>query len=84
MAPATITTKIYEFVHSPNTEVVQLTVSNGETYTSVKFKTVLGATATLNSDNDGYINCVISGQTVTIYSTAGSDKLVTLQLFGRK
>ncbi|MAF50789.1 MAG: hypothetical protein CMH64_01730 [Nanoarchaeota archaeon] len=84
MAAATILTKVYEFVHSPNMEVVQLTVSNAETYKSVKFKTILAAVVTNNEDNDGYVNVIFSGQTATIYSTASADTNMTLILFGRK
>jgi len=84
MAAATITTKVYDWVHHPNIEVVQLTVTDGETYTSTKFKTLLAAIATGNANNDAHINVTISGQTATINYAGQTDQLVTLVLFGRK
>ncbi len=84
MADVTVLTKIYEFVHSPYMEVVQIEASEGEEYKSVKFKTILGATLTLNEDNDGYVIATHSGQTATIHSTSGADKTMTLVLYGRK
>lgn len=84
MADATITTKIYEHCHLPNVEVVQLTATDGETYVSKKFKTILGVIATSNSDNDAYLQATYSGQTVTIRYASMTDKLVTLMIFGKK
>jgi len=84
MADVTVLTKIYEFVHSPYMEVVQIEASEGEEYKSVKFKTLLGAVITNNEDNDGYVNVTFSGQTATINSTATADTTMTLILFGRK
>lgn len=84
MADVTIKTKVYEFVHSPNMEVVQIEASNNEDYKSVKFKTILAAVVTNNEDNDGYVNVTFSGQTATIFSTSTSDTTMTLVLFGRK
>ena len=84
MAAATVTTKIYEYDHNPSREVVVLTVTDGETYTSVKFKTLLGALATGNQDNDAHINVTVSGQIATINYAGMTDQLVTLELFGIK
>lgn len=84
MTAATVTTKVYEYDHIPSREVVVLTVTDGETYTSVKFKTILGAKATGNQDNDAHINVTFSGQTATINYAGQTDQLVTLELFGIK
>ena len=84
MAAATITTKVYEHDHLPSREVVVLTVSDGETYTSVKFKTLLGALATANADDDAELNVTLSGQVATINWASVTDKLITLELFGIK
>ena len=61
MAAATITQKADEYDHLPSREVVQLTVSDGETYTSIKFETVLTAQATGNEEIDAHLNVSISG-----------------------
>ena len=84
MADVTVLTKVYEFVHSPNMEVVQVEATTTEEYKSVKFKTILAAVATNNEDNDGYINVTLSGQTATIIGSFASDTTMTLVLFGRK
>ncbi len=81
---ATIKTKVYEWVHIPSMEVVELTVSNGETYISTKFKNIRGAIITHSEDNDGYTNVTFSGATATIYTTASADTNMTLVLFGEK
>ena len=84
MAAATITTRVYEHVHSPHMEVVALTVSDGETYVSEKFGTILGAIATANADDDAELNVTLSGATATINWASVTDKLMTLVLFGIK
>ena len=84
MAAATITTRVYEYKHDPGMEVVALTVSDGETYVSTKFKTILGAIGTANADDDAEINVTFSGQTATINWASVTDKLMTLVLFGIK
>ena len=84
MVAATITTKLYEFDHLPSRESVVLTVSDGETYTSTKFKTLIGAHVTANADDDAALNVTLSGQVATINWAGVTDKLVTLELFGRK
>jgi len=84
MAAATITTKIYEYAHIPGIEVVALTATDGETYVSTKFKTILGAIATASADDDAELNVTFSGQTATINWASVTDKLMTLVLFGIK
>lgn len=84
MVAADVTTKVYEYDHNPSREVVVLTVSDGETYTSVKFKTLLAAIATGNEDVDAYLNVTLSGQVATINYAAQTDKKITLELFGIK
>ncbi len=74
-------------IHDPTREVVQLTVSSGETYTSRKFGTVKTVIATLNEApgvTSADLIASISGATVTITYTGLSDKLVTLELTGEK
>ena len=84
MAAADVTTDT--FVHIPDIEVVQLTVSDGETYTSKKFKVIKAATATGNADVDAHLNVVpgtgASSNVVTINYAGQTDKLITLALYG--
>ena len=70
----------------PSIEVVTLEVTDGETYTSRKFRVVEGAIATGNEDVDAYLNAVPNGTTglVTINYAAQTDKDITLVLWGRK
>jgi len=84
MADATITTVLTEYDHLPSREMVVLTVSDGETYTSIKFKTLLGASATGNEDIDAHLNVTVSGQVATINYAGQTDKLITLELWGIK
>ncbi len=87
MAAADINSKIYNWVHTPYMEVVQLEVTNDETYKSRKFKVVFGAIATNNSDNNSQATAVavtISGNEVTLRNADLSNSDVTLILFGRK
>ncbi len=84
MAAATITQRLDDFLHLPNIEAVQLTVSDGETYNSIKFSTILGAIATANADDDAELNVTFSGKTATLNWASVTDKLVTLVLFGIK
>ncbi len=81
---ATIKTKVYEYVHIPSMEVVELTVTSGEEYRSTKFKTILGALVTHSEDNDGYTNVTFSGQVATIIGSFAGDTDMTLVLFGIK
>ena len=84
MAAATVTTKVYEYDHDPGKETVVLTVSDGETYVSKKFKTIKAAQATGNENVDAHLNVSFSGQTATINYAGQTDKLVTLTLWGKK
>ena len=80
MAEATIvrTVQTYNTVD----EVVVLTVSDGETYTSRKFETIFAATATGNSDVDADLNVTFSGAVATINWASQTDKTLTLHLWG--
>jgi len=84
MAAATITEVLNEWAHTPYIEIVQLTASDGETYASKKFQTILGAIATSNDDNDADLQVTLSGSIATIRYDGQTDKLVTLMLFGRQ
>lgn len=82
---ATITNRIE--VNDPIKEVVVLTFSDGETYISRKFSTILGVQATLTEDTGSLtypVSCAISGGTVTLHCEGVTDKLVCLTLYGRK
>ena len=83
MAAATIVRTID--VADPAMEVVELEVTDGETYTSKKFKIVYGGVCTGKEDQDAAINVVPDGTTglVTINYAAMTDKDVILVLFGR-
>lgn len=72
------------YIHDPTCEVVQLTVTNAETYISKKFSTIYGAIATGNEDIDAHLNVTFSGATATINYAGQTDKLVTLVLYGLK
>ena len=85
MTAATITSRIE--LNDPTCETVVLTVTDGETYTSKKFSTVLGGTATFNEDQGSLtypISLAISGGIVTLHCEGLSDKKICLVLFGRK
>ena len=84
MVAADVKERVYEWAHAPYMEVVTLTVSDGETYVSTKFKTILAAVATSNEDDDAEINVTFSGQTATINWASVTDKAMTLILFGQK
>lgn len=87
MALATITNDLG--IPNPNMEVVQLTASDGETYTSKKFSIVAGVIATANADDDAALNAVaVNGSSgapavITINWASVTDKLVTLVIFGK-
>ncbi len=80
MAAATVTRTIPTY--STNMEVVVLTVSDGETYTSKKFGTITAAIATANEDDDAELNVTYSGAVATLNFASVTDKLVTLMLWG--
>jgi hypothetical protein len=80
MTAATITK--YVETALPSVEVVQLTVTDGETFVSRKFKTLTGAVISGNEDNDAHINVTLSSATATINYAGMTDQKVTLILFG--
>jgi hypothetical protein len=82
MVAATITTNLE--AHDPMRETVLLEVSDGETYTSKKFGSILAAHATGNADVDAHLNVTFSGAVATINYAGQTDKAVTLTLFGLK
>ena len=84
MAAATIIDQVNEWFHMPGMEVVTLTVSDGETYTSKKFATIKGATGTANEDEDAELNVTFSGQVATINWASVTDKKATIILFGEQ
>ena len=85
MAAATILQDIREYCNVPGIEVVRLEVSDGETYASRKFSSIMGVIPGLNSDNDlAGFNATYSGKTVTVNHTGAADRVVTLMIFGAK
>lgn len=85
MTAATITDRVE--VNDPIKEVVILTFTDGETYVSRKFATVVAVQATLTEDTGSLtypVSCAISGGTVTMHCEGVTDKLVCLVLYGRK
>lgn len=81
MTAATVTAYIETGL--PSIEVVYLTYTDQYTYTSRKFKTILGAIATTNEDAQNDIQVAISGQTATLHCAGASGNVCTLVLFGR-
>ncbi len=85
MTAATITKQLE--INDPSKEVVLLTVTDGETYTSKKLGLVRAVQATFNEDQGTLsipLSCAISGPTVTVHGTGVSDQLVCLTLYGNK
>ncbi|MHA1690033.1 MAG: hypothetical protein ACTSU7_00215 [Candidatus Heimdallarchaeaceae archaeon] len=82
MAAATITTRIEN--SDTTTEVVVLTATDAETYTSRKFGSIDAAQVTANSDVDAHLNVTFSGAVATINWAGQTDKVCTLTLWGRK
>ncbi len=80
MVAATVTEVIELF--QPGQEQAILEVTDGETYLSRRLGTVKTAFATANVDDDGEVNCTISGQTVTINAAGMTDKKIVLLLTG--
>lgn len=74
----------YLEINDPCTEVVVLTVSDGETYISRKFATITAAVATANSDSDAELNVTFSGATATVNFASVTDGTATLVLWGYK
>ena len=82
MAAADIIEEVNNWSHDTGEETVTLTVSDGETYISRKFKTILSAQATGNENVDAHLNATFSGQTATINYAGQTDKKITLTLKG--
>ena len=83
MAAATIT-ELLE-TNDPNTEVVILTATDTNTYTSKKFGTVKAVQATIMEDAGALslpLSCDVSGAVVTINCTGLSALKVCLTLYG--
>lgn len=78
MTAATITASYREHLAE---ELVLLTVTDGETYVS-KLSKPLAAFATTQADNDGEVNCTISGRTITINAAGMTDVLIALLVKG--
>ena len=71
-------------ISDPTVEVVVLTVSDGETYTSRKFGAITGAHITGNTDSDAALNVTFSGAVATVNWASVTDGTATLTLYGRK
>lgn len=85
MASATITNRLEN--SDPTTEVVVLTVSDGETYVSKKFGSVDAVNFAFNEDMATLAvvpGFAISGSTITFHCTGVTDKLVCVTLYGKK
>jgi len=84
MAEATVDARLE--IHQPDIEVVRLTASDEETYTSRKFAKIAAAQATLNVAGltDEVVSVTWSGAVATIelVGTDTSDLAVTLVLYG--
>lgn len=75
----------YVQVNNPTTEVVVLEATDTETYTSRKFQSVKGGSATLWEDTGSLsipVSLAVSGNVVTIHCTGLSDQAVCLTLHG--
>lgn len=81
MADATVTELVQ--IPNPNMEIVNLVVSDGETYTSRKFANIKGAVATSNDDSDAALNVEFSGNVATVNWASVTDGNLTLVLFGK-
>lgn len=79
MALATVSS---ELLGAYATEAVLLECSDGETYVS-KLSKPFAAFATTQADNDGEVNCTISGRTVTINAASMTDVAIALFIVGR-
>lgn len=85
MTAATITNALE--VNDPVREVVVLTISDGETFTSKKFASVDAVDFAFNEDMATLAvvpGFAISGGTITFHCTGVTDKLVCVTLYGRK
>jgi len=85
MVEATLTSNLE--INDPTCEVVILTFSDGYTYTSKKFGSVLGGLATFNEDTETLtypVSLAISGGIVTLHCEGVSSKKICLVLYGTK
>ena len=71
--------------HMPNTEILQLTITDGYTYRSSKLKVVEAVFALGGTDIDGALNGVISdGNLVTFNYASASAALTSVMLIGKQ
>jgi hypothetical protein len=80
MVAATVTQYIETGL--PGIEVVYLTYTDQYTYTSRKFKTILGAVATTNQDAQNDIQVSFATNVATLQCAGASGNVCTLILFG--
>lgn len=86
------TVELYVENAIPSMEVVRLTASDGNTYSSRKFKVVTAAIICLNEDTDAYANVTNSAGTTIDGTTrnlklniaGASNQTCTLIMFGHK
>ena len=84
MAAATITDRVP--TREPNKEVVVLTISDGETFTSEKFANVRAVNFSFNEDMATLAivpGFAISSNEITFHCTGVTDKLVCVELIGK-
>ena len=85
MVAADVTERVE--VNDPTKEVVVVTATDAETYTSRKFGKVRAVQATIMEDAGALsipLSCDVSGAVVTINATGLSDLKVCLTLYGDK
>lgn len=66
----------------PTMELVLLTLTDGETFVSRKFKAPKAAIPFWMENTDGDINATISSQTVTVNAAGASDSSIGLLIIG--
>ena len=84
MVAATITDRIP--TRETSREVVVLTISDGETFTSEKFATVRAVQASFNEDMGALAvvpGFVIADNVITFHCTGVTDKLMCVELIGK-
>ena len=85
MTAATITDQLE--INDPTKEVVVLTITDGETFSSKKFASVRAVNFAFNEDMATLAvvpGFAISGNTITFHCTGVTDKKVCVTLYGRK
>ena len=87
MTAATITKRTHEIMGTPGMEVVQLTATDGETYTANTLSRVDCASATFNEDmgtSTAVLSVALSDTVATIHASQATvtDKKVCLVLYG--